>query len=132
MTRPLPLSTPDSRWWWDGIDSETLLIQRCDGCSRLRHPPLPSCPHCHSLDWSRVPASGRGTVHSVTVLHHPPLPGFDYPLAAAVIQLAEGTRLVSNVVGVPPEQVRIGQAVEVEFFAAAEGTKLHRFRVVPS
>jgi hypothetical protein len=130
VTRPLPLTTPDTQWWWEGLNEKKLLIQRCEGCHRPRHPPVPSCPSCHSLEWSATPASGRGIVYSVTVLHHPPLPGFDYPLAVAVIELAEGTRIVSNVVGSDPDQVHIGQAVEVEFFDVEGGARLHRFRVV--
>lgn len=128
--RPRPAATPDTRWWWDAVGERKLLIQRCGGCGVLRHPPRPCCPHCRSLEWDSVEASGRGTVYSCTVLHHPPLPGFDYPLAAAVIELAEGTFLVSNVVGVPAGEVRIGQPVTVEFVDAGDGDRLHRFRVV--
>ena len=128
--RPRPAATPDTRWWWDAIAEQRLLIQRCDGCGELRHPPRPCCPHCRSLEWSQVEATGRGEVYSCTVLHHPQLPGFDYPLAAAVVRLEEGTFLVANVVGVPAGEVRIGQAVTAEFFDAGDGNWLPRFRVV--
>jgi uncharacterized OB-fold protein len=127
---PRPAATPDTRWWWEAIAERKLLIQRCADCGVLRHPPRPCCPHCRSLEGDTVQASGRGTVYSVTVLHHPKMPGFDYPLAAAVIELEEGTFLVSNVVGVAPEEVRIGQPVEVEFFDAGDDNRLPRFRVV--
>ncbi len=83
------------------------------------------------MEWSAVQASGRGTVYSATVLHHPQLPGFSYPLAAAVVALAEGTWVVANVVGVPADQVRIGQAVQVEFVEAGAGNWLPQFRVLP-
>jgi uncharacterized OB-fold protein len=130
--RPRPAATPDTRWWWDAINEHRLQIQRCDGCERLRHPPTPSCPSCRSLEWSPIEASGQGEVYSYTVLHHPQLPGFDYPLAAAVIQLEEGARLVSNVVGVPAAEVRIGQPVQVEYLDAGDGISLPQFRVIPT
>lgn len=125
MTGARPASTPDTRWWWEGAATGKLLIQRCAECGRLRHPPVPACPHCRSLRWDTVVACGRGVVHSVTVLHHPQLPGFDYPLVAAVVELEEGTRLVSNVVGAGPGEVRIGTRVQVEF-----ADDLPRFKVV--
>jgi uncharacterized OB-fold protein len=96
VTGATPASTPDSRWWWEGAATGKLLIQRCAEGGRLRHPPVPACPRCRSLRWDTVVACGRGVVHSVTVLHHPQLPGFGYPLVVAVVELEEGTRLVSR------------------------------------
>jgi uncharacterized OB-fold protein len=98
----------DNAWWWEGIERGELLIQRCKACGRLRHPPRPMCGACQSLEWEGVRASGRGTLYSFTVLHHPKVPGYDYPLAVALVELEEGTRLVANVAGCEPGALRIG------------------------
>ena len=92
-----------------------LLIQRCAACATLRFPWLPGCATCGSLDWDTVRASGEGTVHSYVVMHHPPFPAFEPPYAVGLIELAEGVRIVSNVVGVPYDKVRIGMPVRLEF-----------------
>jgi uncharacterized OB-fold protein len=113
--RPRPAQTRDNAFFWRGVREGRLLIQRCDGCGRLRHPPGPMCPSCHSLEWSEQQASGRGRVHSFVVAHHPPVPPFAYPNLIALIELEEGTRLVSNLVGVEPSEAEIGMPVEVVF-----------------
>ena len=57
------------------------------------------CGKCQSTEWESVEASGKGTVHSYTVLHYPPIPGYDFPIPVGLIDLEEGTRIVSNIVG---------------------------------
>jgi uncharacterized OB-fold protein len=73
------------------------------------------CPACHATKRDHVTASGRGTVHSYVVHHHPPVPGLDPPFVVALVELDEGVRMVGNLLGCPPEQVRIGMPVEVSF-----------------
>jgi uncharacterized OB-fold protein len=73
------------------------------------------CPNCDSLEWGTIEASGRGNVISFVIPHHPPLPWFPEPYLVALIDLAEGTRLVSNLVGVAPEDVTIGMPVRVRY-----------------
>jgi len=114
--RPVPAMNQDTRFFWDGAREGELRIQRCTACGALRHPPRPMCPECRSLEWDFAVASGRGTVYSFVVPHHPPLPAFgDGPYVVAVIELPEGTRLVSNVVDCDPADVHVGLAVEVTF-----------------
>jgi uncharacterized OB-fold protein len=113
--RLAPSMTADSQFFWDGVRDHRLLIQRCGNCGMLRHPPRPMCPTCHSLEWGTVEASGRGNVISFVIPHHPPLPWFPEPYVVALIDLAEGTRVVSNVVGVAPADVTIGMPVVVRF-----------------
>jgi uncharacterized OB-fold protein len=115
--RPRPAITQDNAFFFEGTKQGKLLIQRCASCGRLRHPPRPMCSECRSLEWDTVEASGRGTVYSFVVNHHPQVPAFDYPLVVALVELDEGTRLVSNVVGVEPSEVRVGMPVEVELVA---------------
>ncbi len=127
-TRMRPPKGHDNGWWWEGIERGELLIQRCAGCGALHHPPRPMCGKCQSTKWDSVAAKGRGTVYSFTVLHHPKFPGYEYPLACAVIELEEGTRIVSNVVGCDPDQVRIGMPVELSIESVDEQMKLPLFR----
>ena len=126
--RPIPSMTRDTEFFWKGVEQCRLLIQRCAECKRLRHPPGPMCPTCHSLEWDTVEASGRGTVYSHVVAHHPPVPPFEYPNVIALVELEEGTRLVSNLVGVEPDEVRAGMAVELEFTEVEENRFLPLFR----
>jgi len=113
--RPRPALTQDNAFFFEGAKQHRLLIQRCAGCGRLRHPPGPRCPQCGSYEWTAQEASGRGSVYSFVVNHYPQVPAFDYPLAVGLIELEEGTRLVADVVGIDPADVRIGQPVEVEW-----------------
>lgn len=128
--RPRPVVNRDNAGFWRGVAEHRLLIQRCTGCGTLRHPWLPGCNACGGPDWDTVEASGEGTVHSYVVMHHPPFPAFDPPYAVALVQLAEGVRMVSNVVGVPYDKVRIGMPVRLEFTAYDDELTLPVFRGV--
>ena len=128
--RPRPAITHDNAFFWDGIAQGRLLVQRC-ACGRLRHPPGPACPVCHSFEWEAVEVSGRGRIYSYVVMHHPPIPPFEYPNPIALVELDEGPRLVANLVGVEPERIRIGARVRCEIAEVEPGTKLPRFRPDP-
>ena len=129
--RPLPGISDDTRFFWDGARAGKLMIQRCKGCGLLRHPPGPVCPSCHSFEWDTVEASGRGTVYSFVVMHYPEVPPFDHPNPIVLVELEEGTRLISQIVGIQPGEVRIGQAVQVEFNSFNDGELvLPQFRPV--
>ena len=127
-TRPKPAITHDNRFFWEGVAQRELRIQRCNGCGRLQHPPGPMCPACHGLDLGFVVAQGRGSVYSFVWAHHPAIPPFDTPNLIVLVELAEGTRLVSNLAGVAREDVRIGMPVELEFAEVEPGRLLPRFR----
>jgi uncharacterized OB-fold protein len=114
-TRPAPVVTDDSEPFWSAVREGRLVGQRCSSCGRLRHPPRPMCPHCHSLEQHTVELAGTGTIYSYTILHHPQHPAFRYPVVAVLVDLDEGIRMVSNLVGVAPADVRIGMEVEVAF-----------------
>jgi uncharacterized OB-fold protein/acyl dehydratase len=128
--KPSRIKSPrgfDNAWWWEGIDEGRLLIQACNDCGALRHPPRPVCGACHSSEWGSIEASGRGTVHSYTVLYHPPIPGYDLPLPVALVDLEEGTRVVANLKGVPPDEIEIGMPVQCRVEDADETMKLPFF-----
>jgi len=125
--RPRPAITRDNEFFWNGVQAGKLLIQRC-ACGELRHPPGPMCPSCHSLEWDTLEASGRGTVYSFVVAHHPPIPPFEYPNPIVLVELAEGTRIVSNLLGVDPDAIRVGMPVRAEFVELEEGRNFLQFR----
>jgi hypothetical protein len=128
--RPPPAQSADTSFFWEGARRGELLIQRCTSCGTLRHPPGPGCATCGSLEWDTQRASGRGTVHSYAIHHYPPIPGFEYPLAIGLIELEEGTRLVSNIVGAEPNDIEIGMPVEVCFEDFGDDLVLPQFRPV--
>lgn len=126
--RPRPVINRDNAGFWDGVARRTLLIQRCGACARLRFPWLPGCNACGSPEWDTVEARGEGTVYSYVVMHHPPFPAFDPPYAVVLVELTEGVRIISQVVGVAPGRVRIGMPVRLEFRRVYEEGELPLFR----
>lgn len=128
--RPKPQMTLDTVWWFEALRRHELLIQRCTDCGHLRHPVRPMCPDCRSLSWDTVAACGEGVVHSYVVAHHPQIPGFDYPLTTALVDLAEGTRLLGNIVGCEPADVHIGMPVTLEFIDIDGERSAAQFRPV--
>ncbi len=125
---PLPKPTPETQHFWEGTLRGELLLQRCDDCSAAYFPPRPFCPQCASRRVSVFPASGRGTLYSY-VISHRPLPGFKPPYSIAVVQLAEGPRMMSNVVDCPqtPEALVLDMPLQVRFDKVAEDCALPRF-----
>ena len=126
--RMRPVLGHDNKWWWDLINEGELPIQRCKQCGTLHHPPRPMCWKCQSLEWDYIVSSGKGTVYSYVVMHRPQFPGYEYPLVAAVIDLEEGTRIVSNLAGIEPADVKIGMPVKVSIENVDEELKLPLFR----
>jgi uncharacterized OB-fold protein len=120
MTRPAPIVTDDNHGFWDAAREGRLVAQRCLGCGRLRHPPRPMCPYCQSLEYELAELGGLGTVYSYSILHHPQNPAFTYPVIAALVDLDEGIRLVTNLVDVEPADIRIGSRVRVRFEPTAD------------
>ena len=117
----------DNKWWWDAVDDGRVLIQRCKNCDTLRHPPRPMCGKCQSIEWDSIESTMDGEVLSYTELHHPKFPGYPSPLICAVIKLAEGTNLVSNLVGCEPEAVHIGMEVKGKVERVDHKTVLPQF-----
>lgn len=120
----------DNAWWWEGCDAGRLLIQKCSECGTLRHPPRPMCGECQSTRWESIEASGRGTVYSYTVLYHPMIPGYDFPLPVTLVDLEEGVRMVANVKGCEVDDIHIGMKVECVFEDVDESMKLPFFYAV--
>lgn len=119
---------PDSedRFFWDGVGAGRLLARRCRRCARLQHPPSPMCPRCGSLDWDVQELSGAGVLCSWIVSHHPSEPD-DAARIVALVDLDEGVRMASNLIGVAPASIENGMALHVEF-VDVDGIRLPQFR----
>lgn len=130
--RPRPAVNLDNAFWFEAAREHRLVVQRCLSCTTLRHPPGPECPECQSFEWDTVEASGRGTLHSFVVAHHPRHPAFDYPLLIAVVELEEGTRLITNLTGATADDLTIGMPLEVEWLDADPELTLPVFRPLAS
>jgi hypothetical protein len=119
--------------YWEAAREKRLVVQECQSCRQLWHPPLPRCPHCHAAGpgWRQV--SGDGTIYTYTVVRHPTHYAFadQIPYVLAIVALAEGPRLVTAITGVAPDQVRAGQPVRAVFRDVAEGVTLPYFEPVP-
>jgi len=125
--RPRPAITHDNAFWFEGARAHELLIQRCTSCGTLRHPPLPACANCGSLEWDTVEASGRGTLYSYVIVHYPQVAAFEYPLPIGLVELEEGTRVVANLGGAEPDQFVIGMELRAEFVDHGEDLSLPVF-----
>jgi uncharacterized protein len=116
--KPVPEPTPETQPFWDGCAAGELRIQRCRACGKPYFYPRPVCPECGSTDVEWFTASGRATLYSY-VINHRPARGFedDGPYAIAVVQLAEGPRMMANLVGVPntPEDLVLDMELQVTF-----------------
>jgi uncharacterized OB-fold protein len=115
-----PAVNRDTEFFWAGTARGELRIQRCGGCGELRHPPGPMCPSCGETKPEFVVASGRGEVYSYVVHHHPPVPGRTPPFVVALVELAEGVRMLAELVDVPPPEVRVGMPVVAGFVRVDE------------
>ena len=127
---PEPIINADSAPYWQGAREGRLLLQRCGECGVLRFFPRYLCPACASESTEWVEAAGRGTVQSFTIVHRAAFPEFQAraPYVIALIDLAEGPRMMTNIVGEDALQVEIGDAVQVTFEdRGTNGAKVPQF-----
>jgi hypothetical protein len=128
---PLPQPTPETKPFWEAAKRHILLFQRCNACATAFFYPRPLCPHCLARDVAWVEACGRGRLHTFVISHHPPR---NFPIPApyviGVVELAEGVRLLSQIVGVAPDpaQLRCDMPVEVVFEDLTDQIALPKFR----
>lgn len=130
VSRPVPVPDSDTEPYWEGAKRKELLIQRCKSCGKRWFPPSAACPACSAFDHEWASVSGKGEVVTYTVVHRPPGPAFAgrTPYVLAVIELAEGPRMLTNVVECDPSEVSIGMPVEVTFEEIAPDAVLPQFR----
>ncbi len=128
--KPLPGPSPESLPYWDGAREHRLLVQKCADCGRHWHPPSTLCPGCGSRQNDWVAASGKGRVYSFVTYHRVYNKGWkdELPYVVAVIELEEGARLLSNVIGIEPDDVVCDMAVQVVFDDVTGDVTLPKFR----
>lgn len=128
-SKPLPVVTEVNRPFWEGCRSGILRLQYCTQCQQHQFYPRLYCMHCGSGKISWVTASGRGVIYSYTIIHQNKSPEFvqDTPYNVAIIQLEEGPRMMSNIVGLSPENLRIDLPVKIVFDAVTDTISIPRF-----
>jgi uncharacterized OB-fold protein len=124
--RPIPRRTPTSAPYLDAAREGRLCLQKCPRDGFFFYP-RSACPDCLGEDWCWEDVSGRGTIYSYTVdrMGLDPAQRSQIPLVVAIVELEEGPRMTTNIVGTPPEAVAIGQAVEVTFEDLGPETLIH-------
>ena len=131
--KPIPSVTPELTPFFDAAKRRELVVQRCCGCGAMRFPAREICSQCLSRQVEWVPVSGRGEIFSYNVMHQVYHPGFatEVPYAVVVVKLDEGAKMISNLVGVAPQDIRVGMRVEVVFEDVSDEVTLPKFRPVP-
>ncbi len=126
----LPNPDFETQPYWDAAREQRLLIQRCTGCGRHQFYPRPFCAKCWSTEIEWVEASGAATLYSFSVVHQNDLPPFPerVPYVAAVVDLAEGPRMISNITGCKRENLEIGMALQVAFEEIADEVAIPVFQ----
>ena len=129
--KPLPVINDRNRPFWDGAKAGELRMQRCTACGHIRFPISPVCSVCLSDQTEWTSLSGRGEVFAKLVYHRAFNPAWadDVPYNVALIQLEEGPRMYSNVVGTPNDAFKVGDPVEVVFDPVTEEISVPRFKI---
>jgi len=127
--KPIPAITPEMRPFFAAAKRHELCVQRCTACGAHRFPARALCSECLSTDAEWVPVSGRGEIFSFNVMHQVYHPGFavEVPYAVVIVKLAEGVKMLSNLVGVAPHDIRIGMPVQVVFEDISDEVTLPKF-----
>ena len=128
-SKPLPVFSAESKPFWDGCQRHELLLQQCDRCHSFWFPPSSMCPDCLSVEWKWTRSCGRGRIHSFVIFQRVYHPGFadDVPYVVAVVELEEGPRLISNIVGCNPQSVQCEMPVELVFENVSREVTLPKF-----
>lgn len=129
--KPLPKLSDANRPFWDGCRNGKLVMQRCRECGHIRYPIQTTCPRClsDSTDWTEL--SGGGVIFSKVVFHQLYDKAFahDVPYNVVLVQLDEGPRMFSNVVGMANDAIRIGMRVQLACERVTDEVSIPRFRV---
>jgi uncharacterized OB-fold protein len=132
MSEPiLPQINDVNRPFWAACRAGELCLQRCCTCSRVRYPPAPICPNCLGVEVEWEAMSGRGTIFSFMIFRRAYHPAWAdrVPYNVALIELEEGPRMISNVIDVEPDALRVGQHVGAVFEAVSDEVAVPRFRL---
>jgi uncharacterized protein len=126
----LPTIEDETRAFWDGAKAGQLMLGSCGACAKLHYYPRPMCPHCWSEDVALVPARGTGTLYTWSTVFMNDLPPFKamLPYVAAQVDLDEGVRITTNMVGCDPKELTIGMPVTLTFRDLNEDIAVPVFR----
>jgi len=129
-TKPLPVPSKWSQPFWDGAKQHKLLLKKCTKCGTIDHPPYLYCTECWAEENEWIETSGRGKIYAFTtvMLGAPLLFTDDIPYTIAMVDLAEGPRMLTTIVEAKPEELSIGMDVEVVFNDVTDEITLPRFR----
>ena len=107
----------DSAPYWASVKEHKAKIQKCNSCGKYRFPPSPSCYYCGSPDGSWESIAGKGALYSWIVVHHPVDKRFasEVPFVVALVELAEGPRIVGRMYECRPEDMKAGMPVQVQY-----------------
>lgn len=128
--KPVPVPDEASLPFFEGARRHELMLQRCTACGAFMWPVKPRCVDCFAADPEWAASSGRGTLYTFAIVHQLSHPGFadDMPYNVAVVELEEGVRMTTNIVGCDDSEFQIGMSLEVRFEAVGEEFTLPRFR----
>jgi uncharacterized OB-fold protein len=129
MDKTLPPLTPLAMPYFDGCKAGVLRLQQCGECQQFQFYPRTICSHCTSEKLQWQDASGNGVIASFTVVRKGVSAAYEAPYVVALIDLAEGPRLMSTLIDVEPEDVAIGLPVRVDFAQWSEDISMPVFRV---
>jgi uncharacterized protein len=126
-----PVADPFTAPWWAACRERRLLVRRCRACGEAHFPPRPACPRCWSDDVVWEDCSGAGTLHTYSVVRTNDIPAFSgaVPYVAAIVEVAEGPRLMTTLVDSPAAAVAVNAPVQVVFVDRDDWT-FPAFRIV--
>lgn len=126
-----PQVNPESAEFWAGTKRGELLLSRCPHCGLVIWYPRAICPDCHSYPTEWITAAGTGTIYTFTVIRRaaPGLFADAAPYVVAYVELTEGPRMLTNIIGCDPGQVQVGSAVSVVFDDAGDTGAIPRFQL---
>ncbi len=130
--KPLPQPNADDKNFWDGCKEHQLRFQKCRSCGLVRWPPSIICPMCYSNDTEWIVASGKGKVYTFAIYHQSYHQAFEneLPYVTASVELEEGPRILTNIVGCSPDEVRCDMPVKVIWEDITEEFSLPKFKPV--
>lgn len=133
-TKPLPTPDPLTKIYWDSVKAHAMQLQKCADCGQFIFYPRAVCPGCFSRNLRWTPVSGRGKIYGFTINmgRHPSTAAFgaDVPYVIALVELEEGPRMMTNIVGVEPspEHVKVGMDVVVQYDDVTDTVTLPKFK----
>lgn len=128
VERPLPLLDTETRSFWESCQEDHLVLPYCEHCQQFWFPPTSACPRCLAPVQTYRPVSGRGEVYSYVIYHQAYHPAFPPPYNVVLIQLEEGPHMISQLIDINDQEIKVGMPVQVVFRKEDQGQKLPFFR----